>query len=171
MTFGGRVSAVGLRKIVAGGQTGVDRGALRAGLARGLEIGGWCPPGRASEDGAVPDAFPLRETPRDRSPRAPEIPRSLRTEWNVRDAGATLILAPAELAALDPGTRFTATAADRYRRPLRVVDPAAVGAPGRIVDWLRTLDLSTLNVAGPSESTLPGVEVQVFELLSRVFKE
>ena len=42
-------------KIVSGGQTGADRGALLAALQAGLACGGWCPDGRLAEDGRVPD--------------------------------------------------------------------------------------------------------------------
>ena len=70
-----------LRKVVSGGQTGVDRAALDRALEAGLEIGGWCPPGRAAEDGPIPADLPLCETPRDRSEKAPAVARSLRTEW------------------------------------------------------------------------------------------
>ncbi|MEO1088507.1 MAG: putative molybdenum carrier protein, partial [Acidobacteriota bacterium] len=80
----------GLATVISGGQTGVDRAALRAARRQGLEIGGWCPPGRVSEDGMIPVSLSLRETPRDRSQWAPDVPRSLRTEWNVRDAGVVL---------------------------------------------------------------------------------
>ena len=38
-------------KIISGGQTGVDRGALDAAIALGLDHGGWCPLGRLAEDG------------------------------------------------------------------------------------------------------------------------
>ena len=34
-----------LKKVVSGGQTGVDRAALDAALACGIEIGGWLPQG------------------------------------------------------------------------------------------------------------------------------
>ena len=47
-----------LVKIVSGGQTGVDRAALDAGLAGGVPVGGWCPAGRRAEDGMIPNAIP-----------------------------------------------------------------------------------------------------------------
>src|SRR5262249_34585914 len=43
-----------LAALVSGGQTGVDQAALRAGQECGLEVGGWCPPGRACESGEIP---------------------------------------------------------------------------------------------------------------------
>jgi len=44
-------------KIMSGGQTGVDRGALEAALELGIECGGWCPAGRLAEDGRIPEAL------------------------------------------------------------------------------------------------------------------
>jgi hypothetical protein len=43
-----------LTKIVSGGQTGVDRGALDAALAAEFPCGGWCPADGAAEDGPIP---------------------------------------------------------------------------------------------------------------------
>ena len=48
-------------KIISGGQTGVDRAALDAALETGIECGGFCPKGRRSEDGIIPEKYP-RET-------------------------------------------------------------------------------------------------------------
>src|SRR2546430_17536769 len=81
-----------LTKVISGGQTGVDQAALRAARDCGLAIGGWCPPGRGCDSGVIPLEFPLQETERERSPDAPDVPRSQRTEWNVRDSDATLVI-------------------------------------------------------------------------------
>jgi hypothetical protein len=48
-------------KILSGGQTGVDRGALNAALEQGAPCGGWCPEGRLAEDGMIPDRYPVQE--------------------------------------------------------------------------------------------------------------
>ena len=50
-----------LRKIVSGGQTGVDRGALDAALDAGFDCGGWCPRGRLAEDGEIPARYRMAE--------------------------------------------------------------------------------------------------------------
>ena len=95
-------------KIISGGQTGVDRAALKAAQDLGFPTGGWCPPGRLAEDGIIPDRFPLKETPDDRSKDAPHIPRSQRTEWNVRDSDATLLIIPRNIPDSDKQKLFTA---------------------------------------------------------------
>ena len=160
-----------LRKVISGGQTGVDQAALSAAQACGLAIGGWCPPGRESEAGPIPVRSPLRETPVERSADAPDVPRSLRTEWNVRDADAVLILTAERDAADDPGSVWAAQCARRYGRPLLECDAADPRAAVRIVDWLRAAPIETLSVGGPSERTQPGIGAAAYALLVDVFSQ
>lgn len=133
-------------RIVSGGQTGVDRAALDAALALGLACGGWCPSGRRAEDGPIPARYPLRET------ASPDY--RVRTEANVRDSDATLILVEGPLTG---GTALTARIARRLGRPLRVVDLARGPDPGGLAPWLRAHGVRVLNVAGPRESQRPGI--------------
>jgi hypothetical protein len=155
-------------RIISGGQTGVDQAALKAALETGLQTGGWCPPGRLCESGAIPVAFPLRETEQEHSERAPDIPRSLRTERNVRDADAVLILLPRDTAA-DPGTRWTRECAAHFRKPLLVADPYDPSNRETISKWIRATRPGTLNVAGPAGSRCPGIYDQTYSLLKKVF--
>lgn len=135
-----------LRRVVSGGQTGVDRAALDAAAAVGLARGGWCPRGRAAEDGPIDPGYPLRETP--------EADPAQRTAWNVRDSDATLILARGPLRG---GTALTAECARAEGRPLRVVRPGEGPDPAETLAWLRAEGVETLNVAGPRESQAPGI--------------
>lgn len=83
-----------VRKIIPGGQTGTDQAARRAATDAGLEIGGWRPPTKTCEAGHTPLDLSqhLLPTSTEKSPCAPpNVERSLRTEWNVRDSDATLI--------------------------------------------------------------------------------
>ena len=73
-----------VRRIVSGGQTGVDRAALDVAKVLRFERGGWCPKGRLAEDGRIPDDYPLRETE--------TTDYAERTKLNVRDSDGTLIL-------------------------------------------------------------------------------
>jgi hypothetical protein len=137
-------------RIVSGGQTGVDRAALEFGRAVGIPIGGGCPAGGWAEDLPKPPGvralFPeLRETP--------SSDPTQRTEWNVRDSDATLVLTRGGVRS--PGTTATADFAAALERPHLVVD---VGEPAIIEGWLRQLDRGlVLNVAGPRESQAPGI--------------
>jgi len=136
-----------LRRIVSGGQTGVDRAALDAGLAVGLPIGGWCPSGRAAEDGPIPPHYTLEETP--------SSDPAERTEWNVRDSDGTLVLLVGEASG---GTALTIRLAHEMLRPLRIsrLDAGEADAP-EIAGWIRDERIATLNVAGPRERESPGI--------------
>ena len=135
-------------KIVSGGQTGVDRAALDVALELGIECRGWCPAGRMAEDGVIDARYPLTETP---SPDPAQ-----RTEWNVRDSDATLILTTGAESA---GTELTREVARRLGKPVYTF-PFHAGA-GEDVEmfrrWLQVADVRTLNVAGPRESESPGI--------------
>jgi hypothetical protein len=106
-------SKVTLTKIVSGGQTGVDRGALDAALAAQFPCGGWCPAGRQSEDGRIPDRYPLVVLTGSGYRQ--------RTLQNVRDSDGTLILFAG---ALTGGTKLTWDFGRREKKPLLTVDAA-----------------------------------------------
>ena len=147
-----------VRRVIAGGQTGVDRAALDAALALGLPVGGWCPAGRRAEDGPIPAAYPL--------PPTPGADDESRTEWNVRDSDATLILYRGELAG---GTRFAAQIARRLGRPLLLRDLDHPVAVAELAAWLRINQVRVLNCAGPRESQCPGIQAQAQAVLGAVF--
>ncbi|MGA6926409.1 MAG: putative molybdenum carrier protein, partial [Desulfosarcina sp.] len=73
-----------LKKIISGGQTGVDRAALDVALRLGIDHGGWLPKGRLAEDGVLPPHYMLEEMP--------TASLEARTEKNVQDSDGTLII-------------------------------------------------------------------------------
>jgi GAF domain-containing protein len=149
-----------IKKIVSGGQTGVDRAALDVALMLGIPHGGWCPEGRLAEDGVIPPQYQLKETP---SPLA-----EVRTEWNVRDSDGTLVLTKGEPSG---GTAYTIEQAMKYGKPLFVGDLSQTPEEEliqQIGDWLSSHPLSTLNVAGPRESKAPGIYEATKRLLLSV---
>ncbi len=143
-------------RIVSGGQTGVDRGALEAAIALGIPHGGWCPQGRLAEDGRVPDRYRLVQTD---SPQYAE-----RTERNVLDSEATLILCRGQTRG---GTELTRQLAERHGRPCLVVDLGAGGEVEAIRRWLDEVRPGVLNVAGPRESQSTGIEAEARRVLEQ----
>ncbi len=145
--------------VISGGQTGVDRAALDAAMELDLPAGGWCPRGRLAEDGTIPARYPLREA------HSPDY--DLRTRWNVRDSHGTLILCRGEPVG---GTLFTAQIARSLERPTLILNPGNEREAERFAAWFSTLPLEpVLNVAGPRESTEPGIGATAHEFLKRVF--
>ena len=146
-------------KIISGGQTGVDRGALDVAIELDLPCGGWCPRGRRAEDGPIADRYPLHETPTEEYPP--------RTEWNIRDADGTLVLTRGTP---DRGTALSVKLANRHRKPLCVVDldQSPPDEAARVRQWLRQQSIVVLNVAGPRESSAPGIGAQAAAFLRQV---
>ena len=148
-----------MKKVVSGGQTGVDRAALDAALGLGIPCGGYCPRGRGAEDGAIDACYPLVETPSD--------DYAERTEWNVRDSDATLVLTRGRPRG---GTAFTIAVARRLDRPLLVVDLDEDSSPDEARRWIEAGRIAVLNVAGPRESQHPGIGQQAQAFLKQLFR-
>ncbi len=143
-----------LDKIISGGQTGVDRAALDVALDLGLPIGGWAPKGRRAEDGLIPERYTLKETP--------SREYEQRTEWNVRDSDATLVLTTSKP---EGGTLSTLELAHKLEKPVFVVDLLKPRNLASIQYWLEYEKVKVLNVAGPRETKVPGIRAMAMEFM------
>ena len=149
-----------LRCIVSGGQTGVDRGALDAAISLGIEHGGWCPLGRLAEDGRIPPKYELREM------HSAEYP--VRTSRNVLDSDGTLIL---YRESLQGGTELTFRLACQHGKPHLLSDLSTHPSTVSVLGWLREHDIQTLNVAGPRESSEPGIGEETYSFLMQTLRQ
>ena len=148
-----------IEKIVSGGQTGVDRGALDAAIGAGFPCGGWCPPGRQAEDGVIPDRYPLQCIERGGYRQ--------RTELNVIDSDGTLIVHHGRLSG---GTRFTLEFCVRQQKPIELIDAAGVSAQRAaelLTEFSGKTPIRVWNVAGPRESGWLGACAYTTELIRR----
>ena len=153
----GRPKAYRLERIVSGGQTGADRGALDAALSLNVDHGGWCPKGRLAEDGIIPSHYCLAETASSQY--------RVRTEQNVIDSDGTLIVFRG---VLQGGTELTRRLAIKHGKPHLLMDVLEPPDPSVVRQWIVAEKIAVLNVAGPRESSAPGIASEVRKLIQRV---
>ncbi len=134
-----------IKQIISGGQTGADRAALDFGLENRINIGGFVPKNRLAEDGRIPDRNKhLIET-------ETENPAE-RTELNVRNSDATLILSHGELKG---GSLLTKEFAEKYKKPFLHIDFSALKieqAAEKTQKWLDSIVCEKFNIAGSRAS-------------------
>jgi hypothetical protein len=132
--------------IHSGGQTGVDRAALDFALCNGICCAGWCPQQRMAEDGFISLKYPLRQTH--------SSDTFVRTELNVKDCDATLIIVYDEM---DRGTQITYDLAKIHQKPVFVWIINKNINTSVFHRWLYRYRVEHLNIAGPRESNAPGM--------------
>jgi hypothetical protein len=127
-------------------------------MALGIDHGGWCPAGRRAEDGQVPKQYQMTELASNLYPE--------RTEKNVRDSDATLILYRGRVTG---GTRLTQRICREIGKPsLSVSITYPEAAAERISRSLNDVRPVILNVAGPRESNAVGIQAETCEMLRAV---
>jgi hypothetical protein len=149
-----------VRRVVSGGQTGVDRAALDWAINYHVAHGGWCPHGRRAEDGRIAERYQVVETE--------SAGYAERTKRNVRESDATLIL---NAGPLEGGTLLTQRIAASAGKPclvIRLDAPERAVEVQRVLEWLGSDAFLTLNVAGPRERSRPGVYVMAYTMLRQL---
>jgi hypothetical protein len=134
-----------LKKIVSGGETGVDRAALDAALAANFPCGGWATWDRMAEDGAIAERYRMVPLPKGGYRQ--------RTRLNVSDSDGTVILYNESLKG---GTRLTRNLCALLKRPYILINaaemPDPIAASAAILQFIAGNNIETLNVAGPRAS-------------------
>lgn len=134
-----------LKRVVSGGQTGVDRGALDAALGVDFPCGGWVPGDRMAEDGVISDRYPVTTLPYGNYRQ--------RTRLNVVDSDGTAILYDGFLS---DGTRLTRDLCKLVDRPCILISarelPNPNAAAEAVLKFIEDNRIETLNVAGPRAS-------------------
>ena len=139
-----------LRKIISGGQTGADQGALFGARRAGIETGGWAPKDFMTEigpQGALLKDFGLVDSGRGYLGR---------TRLNVQHSTATAICGNPK----SRGTAATIKIAQSLKRPL-IINPT----PEELADFIIDNQVDTLNVAGPRASKDPSIFYETEDLI------
>jgi hypothetical protein len=129
-------------------------------MAVGIPVGGWCPKGRAAEDGSVPESYPLVEMK--------TTSYTSRTEQNVIDSDATLVLNRGKLSG---GTKRTVEFCHKHGKPFLVVQMDEVCSVVAVQQWIEDRGIGILNVAGPRESKCPGIYKEAVKFLLEAWGE
>lgn len=146
-----------VEKIISGGQTGADVAGLFAAVGLHLKTGGWMPKGFRTLQGDSPsmeEKFGMKESfSRNYPPR---------TKMNVHESDGTVRFASN---LQSPGEICTLKAIKALKKPYFDVDVKNPPSKESFRKWIEKHDIKTLNVAGNSEKTSPGIGVFVITYL------
>lgn len=129
-----------IKRVVSGGQYGIDLIGLVEALAAGIPTGGWAPKGWLTESGPNPELgtkYGLKETG--------SLSYTTRTLMNVRDSDGTVLFGDMT----SVGSAKTILYCDRTGKPW-ITNPT----PERLAEWIRRYRIQELNVAGNRASKL-----------------
>ena len=149
-----------LKKIISGGQTGVELAALDVAINFGIDHGGWIPKGRRTETGKLSDKYMLKEMPTSSYPK--------KTEQNIIDSDGTLIISHGKLTG---GSLLTSLMAREHKKELLHIDleiNRGFSAAQLIQAWIVLNNIKVLNVAGPRASEDPYIYENAVRLLKAV---
>lgn len=155
-----------IKKVISGGQTGVDQAGLLAANYVGIPTGGWAPWNWMTEKGERREALEKLGLKADRYD-AKTYP--IRTESNINAADGTLIIT---CGIESPGTKFTETVCKRNRAHCyKVIDYKSNVAVLEVVEWIKDHRIKILNVAGPRESKIGRItKEEVINFMIKVLK-
>ena len=155
-----------LTKIISGGQTGADQGALHGARIAGLETGGAAPKGYWTENGGEPallGGYGLIETIATGYPP--------RTRINVMNSDGTLIFGDPE----SRGSALTIRYCNELKKAFRIAlwrrDKPRPDIYSSVVQWIRMNSVKTLNVAGNRESKNLGIHDATSSFVVNLVKE
>lgn len=160
-------------KIISGGQTGVDRAALDVAIECGIDWGGWCPKGGWAEDLTEPPGllakYPQLKETLDSHPLQ-------RTEWNVRDGDAILILSDGGDLSVSIGTQRAHKWAGQHGKPHLVININDGDAAKHAKAWLHAQKKRfgphmVLSIGGPRESEALGIYERAKGVLTAILKQ
>jgi hypothetical protein len=151
-----------IEKIISGGQTGADQGALDFAIKAGIEHGGWIPKGRITENGPLAGKYRLKEMP--------DTSYARRTKKNVLSADGTLIISHGELTGGSALTRMLAITHKHLWLHVNMDQMSVTEAADAIRVWIDANRIAVLNVAGSRASHDGKIYAVTMKILEAVFQ-
>ena len=150
-----------MRKIISGGQTGVELAALDVAIRLGIAHGGWAPRGLRNEEGPIPDTYDIGEV------TALGFQRAMET--NIIQSDGTLLVTRG---VKNPETRFAVETTLKHHHQLLHIDlsqHSGFEAASLVSSWLNMQQIQVVFVTGPAHSQDSGVYSQVKKILETAF--
>ncbi len=138
-----------VRKIISGGQSGVERAALDLAIQLGISHGGWVAPGRLVDDGLLPVQYRLKEMAFADGPDSAEA--------NIEMADGVLLLARGPLTG---SAAVVYTRAQDLQKPCLAIDlerQTRFQSSLLINSWLKSRQVEILFITGPREKDQPTI--------------
>ena len=130
-----------LKKIISGGQPGVEIAALDAAIQHGIPHAGWAYKGRKTDGGILPEEYNVKEI---------EHPSYFeRLEKNVIDSEGTVILTFGQILI---GLKGVRDLAEKHRKPclhLELRDCTTNHAISSIRKWMKNHEIEVIYFTGP----------------------
>jgi hypothetical protein len=147
-------------KIISGGQTGVDQGALDFALDHHFICGGYCPEGRKSELGVIPFKYPVIEI---------ESEEYIdRTRKNVIESDGSLIIKDQD--EMGEGTEDTIRFCIQFSKPYLIINAdSTLNAGYQFRRWIVENKIKVLNIAGNKQSESTDICGRTYLLLIKLF--
>lgn len=146
-------------KIISGGQTGADQGALDFALKYKFKCGGFCPRDRKSEKGTIPLKYPLTEMETENYIE--------RTRKNVLESSGTLIVK--DEFDLRGGALNTIKFCKGFSKPVLIYDVNNDTIDyEQFQNWLNENKIKVLNVSGNRVSESPDIKAETYHLLEKL---
>jgi hypothetical protein len=152
-----------IKKIISGGQSGVDIGVLDFSIENKISCDGWCPKGRCNEDGFIPYHYPLKEAPLEDT--------ACRTFLNILDSDGTLILSLKNY--LQDGTDLTHNLCLLIKKPVLILDLNDSISTNILLakEFIAQNEIEVINIAGNRESQSQGIYRKTIEFLQGLFDD
>ncbi|MFH2219261.1 MAG: putative molybdenum carrier protein [Pseudomonadota bacterium] len=150
-----------IKKIVSGGQIGVEQAALDIAIKLGVYHSGWIQKGRRTESWTLPEKYQLKEMT--------TASYKERIERNVIDSDGTLIISHGRLAG---GADYSRKMAEKHNRPclhINLKETPGFFAASAINTWVGEKDIEVLNVTGPKASEDPEIYKAAMDILESVY--
>ena len=151
-----------LKKIISGGQTGVERAALDAAIKLDIPHDGWTYKGRKTEEGVLPEQYNVKEI---------ENPSYFeRLENNIVDSDGTVILTFGQVPIVN---RAITDLANKHKKPylhIDLIECTRNHAIASVRKWMIGYEIETVYFTGSKPHAAPNVYEEAMQAIEGIYQ-